>query len=129
MYKEAVISIVIVCLVIIGNIVTQNYTKESVEETSNNLMGLRGNLVAENVDNKKAQEDVKKIYEQWNERYNKLAYYIEHDELEKVETNLTLLQSYIETREYYEAVSELDKNIYILKHIEDKNKFCLVNIF
>lgn len=71
-------------------------------------------------------EDVKK---DWESRHNKLAYYIEHDELEKVETNLVALKSFIDSNEYAEAVSELDKSVFILKHIEDKYDFNLENVF
>ena len=59
----------------------------------------------------------------------KLAYYIEHDELEKVDTNLIGLKSYIETEEESDAVSELEKSVFVLKHIEDKTRMNLKNIF
>ena len=55
--------------------------------------------------------------------------YIEHDELEKVETELTGLRAYIEKEEYYEALPEIDKSAYILEHIKDKSALNLKNIF
>lgn len=58
-----------------------------------------------------------------------MAYYIEHDELEKVETNLTALKSFVDSNEYVDAMSELDKSVFVLKHIEDKYAFNLQNIF
>ena len=57
---------------------------------------------------------------EWRNSFEKLAYYIEHDELEKVDTNLIGLKSYIETEEESDAVSELEKSVFVLKHIEDK---------
>ena len=80
--------------------------------------------VNENIKNKK--EEMKK---EWENRYDKLAYFIEHDELEKVKTDLTALNSFIETKEYAEAISELDKCVFVLKHIEDKYAFNLQNVF
>ena len=80
--------------------------------------------VNENIKNKK--EEIKK---EWENRYDKLAYFIEHDELEKVKTDLTALNSFIETKEYAEAISELDKCVFVLKHIEDKYAFNLQNVF
>ena len=62
-------------------------------------------------------------------KHDLLAYYIEHDELEKVETNLTGLRSFIESKEYSDALAELDKTVFVLRHIEDKNKFNLQNVF
>ena len=143
MKKELIISIVIFILIIIGNIITQNYTKESVLDLSNNLENLKENISLkieeeennkENNqnnfdDNKELLEEINNITKDWESRHNKLAYYIEHNELEKVEDNLTGLNSLVETEEYNEAVKELDKSIFILKHIEEKYKFNLENIF
>ena len=139
MKKELIISIVIFILIVIGNIITQNYTKESVSDLSNNLEKLKENISSKIEEkendkdsfdgNRELLEKIDNITKNWDSRHNKLAYYIEHNELEKVEDNLTGLNSLVETREYNEAVKELDKSIFILKHIEEKYKFNLENIF
>lgn len=77
----------------------------------------------------RSKEEAEKIYEQWETRHEKLAYYIEHDELEKVETQLITIKSNIETQNYEELISGIDESIFILKHIEDKYGFNLQNIF
>ena len=51
------------------------------------------------------------------------------NELEKVETELIAIKSYIETQDYEESISELDKSVFVLKHIEDKYAFNLQNVF
>lgn len=129
MYKETIICIVIVIAIVIGNVLTQNYTKESVEATSYLLNELKEEIKQEEVDQQEAKDKINDIHNQWDERHQKLAYYIEHDELEKVETNLTGVRSNIETAQYEEAVSELEKSIYLLNHIKDKNSLNLQNIF
>ena len=127
MLKEGIICIVIVIMIFIGNIVTQNYTKSSVEELSKNLEELRIDLEKEN--NEKAILDkIDKVNQEWRNRHDKLAYYIEHKELELVETNMTALKSFIETKEYKEAINELDKSVFELKHIQDKYAFNLENV-
>ena len=77
----------------------------------------------------KIESKVKEIRDEWESRHEKLAYYIEHDELEKVETNLVALNGFIESNEYSDAISELDKSVFVLKHIEDKYAFNLENVF
>lgn len=133
MKKEIIVCIIIVIAIIVGNIVTQNYTVKSIGILSEELEKLKkdvieaednGEEVNENIKNKK--EEIKK---EWENRHDKLAYFIEHDELEKVETDLTALNSFIETKEYAEAISELDKCVFVLKHIEDKYAFNLQNVF
>ena len=131
MHKEIIISIIIVVCIVAGNIITQKYAKESIYETSNGLMELR-KLLEENKEKIETEElkgNIEEINNKWQKRHDKLAYFIEHDELEKVETNITSLKSFIQTDEYSEAISELDKCDFILKHIEEKYKFNLQNIF
>lgn len=131
MTKELIISIIIVVLIFVGNTVTENYTRESVDETNKSLSALREEIIKneDEIDVNITKEKIDKIHEQWDSRYEKLAYYIEHDELEKVKTELTGLRGYIEKEEYSEAVPELDKSVYILEHIKDKTALNLKNIF
>ena len=131
MTKELIISIIIVVLIFVGNAITENYTGESVDETKKSLSDLREEIIKneDQIDFNIAKEKIDKIHEQWDSRYEKLAYYIEHDELEKVKTELTGLRGYIEKEEYSEAVPELDKSVYILEHIKDKTALNLKNIF
>ena len=49
MYKENIICTVIIVLIIIGNIITQKYTKTSVEETSATLTELGQGITTDNV--------------------------------------------------------------------------------
>ena len=123
--------IFIIALIIVGNVVTQNYTVESVESLADQLSDLKSDIFKEeeNIERDSIKDKIKQIEDNWESRHDKLAYYIEHDELEKVETNLTSLRSFIEAKENSEAVSELDKSIFVLKHIEDKYAFNLQNIF
>ncbi len=131
MLKESIISIIIVILIIFGDIKTQNYTVGAVEETTNYLLELRDIIIKEDdlVDIDIAKQKIDEIHEKWDKRYELLTYYIEHDELEKVETEITGLKSYIDKEEFSEALAEVDKSIYILEHIKEKNAFKLKNIF
>ena len=129
MLKETIICIVIILTIILGNNITQNYTKQSVSKISEELMSLREIAIKNEINNKEAKDKIEKAYKQWEERHDKLAYFIEHDELEKIETELTEIRSHIETEEYEELVSELDKSMFLLKHVEDKYAFNLQNVF
>ncbi len=129
MLKEMIICIVIVMAIIFGDTATQKYTEESVNELSTNLVSLRDKITQEEIENEVVKEEIEKIYKQWEEKHDKLAYYIEHDELEKVETAFVAMKSYVESEQYEESKSELDKSIFILKHIEDKYDFTLQNVF
>ena len=127
MHKEMIICVILAILIIIGDIITQNYTKNTVNYITGELENLKQSLLEKS--NEKANVEIDKIDNKWNEVYDKLAYYIEHDELEKVETNFTACKSLVKTEEYEQAISELDKTVFVLEHITDKYSFNWVNIF
>ena len=126
MFKEVMISIIIIVLIFSLDIITQTYTMASVAETSSELDNLKGKI--ENQNNN-LDIDIDKISNDWEKRRQKLSYFIEHDELEKVETNLTNIKSYIESAEFNMAISSIDEAKFILEHIKEKNAFNLENIF
>ena len=131
MLKEIIMCITIVTTIVIGNSVTQKYTTESVDEMVNSLNSIRTEIFEnkENIDINNLENKIDNLKEKWERRHEKLAFYIEHDELEKVETNLTGLKGEIEGGEYGEVMSRLDQSVFLLEHIEDKYKFNLQNIF
>ena len=127
MHKELIICVILVILIIIGDVVTQNYTKKTVNYITEKLESLKQSLQEDSKEN--ANEEISKIDEKWQEVHDKLAYYIEHDELEKVETDFTACKSLVSTGDYGQAISELEKMAFVLEHITDKYSFNLVNIF
>ena len=129
MRKEWIICIVVIFIVLVANIVTQNYTKDSVEYMDKKLKALKETLLKEEVEKEKVQEEMDDVMKDWKKRYEKLAYFIEHDELEKVETELTSLKANIRVEQYKEGVPDLDKSIFILDHIKEKFKLNIKNIF
>lgn len=126
MLKEVIISIVIVLSITVLDFVTQDYTKATVKQTSVMLNNLKEEIKR---DEEKASDNLEEIFKNWEEKREKMAYFIEHDELEKVETNLTNIKSYIEQGEFDMAISSIDEAEFILKHIKEKNAFNLENIF
>ena len=129
MYKEIVITIIIIILIVTGNIITQNNTNTSVETIIKELNDFKQNIIKEKIDKEEAKRNIEKIKNMWNEKYEKMAYYIEHDELEKVETELVKLKADIEVENYSFAIENLDNCVFILEHIKDKTDLKIVNIF
>ena len=86
-------------------------------------------MTQENTNIEKVKSKLEEIEKTWDDKHVKLSYYMEHDELEKVEAHITSLKSFIETEEYPEAICELDNGVFVLKHIEEKYAFSLENLF
>ena len=85
MYREAVIIVLIILLIIIGDILTHKFTTKTVAEISREIF-----LLTESVKNNKddIQQKLNNIEKAWEKYSEKLAYYIEHNELEKVDTEI-----------------------------------------
>lgn len=135
MWKETIVCVVIISVIVVANIITQNYTLNSVETLTEEIGKVKELALKLDEDETKHQieneikEKMGKTNANWRKRHDKLAYFIEHDELEKVETYFIGINSCLETKEYGEAISEIEKAIFVLKHIEDKYSFSLENIF
>lgn len=127
MYKEIIIIIVVIALVVGIDIVSNDYLKDSVKELSKELNELKKPILEEKKSD--AQNQMQKIKKIWKERYKVLAYYIEHDELEKVETELVRLSSDIDMADYKHCLNELNTSIFILEHIQHKEELDIISIF
>lgn len=150
-YKEIVISIIIIIFVIILDIITQNYTEKAIDTTTNQLDEFKSNLedkiekkenkieneeIIENQEKiedtkeiKKIEEEMSNIINHWDEKDEVLSYYIEHDELEKVQTELSSLKANIMIGEYEDGIPDIEECIFILEHIKDKFALKIKNIF
>ena len=127
MFKEIVTCIIIIVLIVCLDLFTQNYTKQSVETITEELALIKEEMTLGNKE--KTKEKIDELNQKWKEKHDKLAYYIEHDELEKVDTAIVNMKSYFETEDFSSASAELEEGKFILEHIEDKNSFNLQNIF
>ncbi len=127
MFKELIISIVIIISIFSLDMFTQNYTEKSVERITEQFSNLKKYISDDNAEN--IQNTIKNIDDDWEKIHDKLAYYIEHDELEKVDTAIITMKSYIESKDYSSAIAELDEGKFVLEHIQEKNSFNLQNIF
>ncbi len=134
MYKEVIISIVIIVVIFIANNISQSYTDKTIEEIDNGLHSLREKIFQimdkqEEKNENQIRSEIEKILEQWEGKYYTLAIYIEHDELEKVKKDLVVLKANVEVKEYQDAITNLDSCIFSLKHIKDKEVLNLDNFF
>lgn len=133
MQKEIVIVVIIVILIFATHILTQNYTKQSVFTINEKLKEIR--VLAEQInaleqaDNSELLNKVTNLRAEWENINNYMSLYIEHNELEKVNSHLVLMQSNFEMEEHTQGITELENCIYILQHIEEKQALKIINLF
>ena len=128
MYKELVICTIVLAIIFGLNYITQKNTDNTVDIMYKNLEIVRKDILEENPNKELATKHSNEAYDKWEDVDDIMAYYIEHDELEKVKTALTTMKSFVETEEYVQAVEAIDRCNYILDHIHEKEMFTLDNI-
>lgn len=142
MQKEIIIVIIIVITIILVDTLTQKYTKDSFTKINSQLDEIKTIGKELEKDDKSSystrdteetkerlKEKIKIMQNDWKKINKKTAFYIEHDELEKVNTAMTKFNSYFELEEYTEAIPELENCQYILNHIKEKESIQFINLF
>ncbi len=140
MKKELIIVIIIVIAIIILDTITHNYTKNNfakINEQLEQIKKISENIAKEekeresdkNSKQQELQEKIKIMEEDWQAINKNTAFYIEHEELEKVNASMIKFKSYIQLEEYTEAIPELENCKYILDHIRDKEAMQIINLF
>lgn len=126
--KELTIIFIILIIIVGGALYIDKY----LEKTSNELASMLKNL-RQSANSDKSIEDIKKeseiLYERWKEVEEGWALTVMHSELDLIETSLTKMKSQIEEGELSKCIEEIDTSIFLVKHISEKEKFCLKNIF
>lgn len=126
MHKELIISISVIILVIIINFTMEKLVDDKLNHVINLLTEMR--TAIQEADYNKANEESEKIEKHWESSKKFLSCYIEHDELEKVETEFTSLKACLEIEEE-DCLEYIDRMSFIVEHIENKDDFVLENIF
>ena len=128
MKKEIIISVIIIIFIIFFHASTQVYTQNFFNSISDDLNNIEKKFFSENINEDELESDIDSITNKWKEKYDYFACFIEHDELEKVQTQLISIKSNIKTEDYGKAIDETERCKFILKHIEEKDSLKVVNI-
>ena len=78
------------------------------------------------------EDEIKNIEEfekEWKDIENKLAYFIEHDELEKVGVAIILMKANVEADLKEDAYEKMQELKFRIEHIKTKQKLELNNFF
>lgn len=129
------ISIFIIFLEIITNLITEEsikFIEEEIKEINFSLSKIK-DMNFEEQEYKEFKGDIEKkigkLKENWRKKQDKLSYFSEHDELEKVSRCLITLEENVKNEEYEIALEDGSEFMYWLNHIKEKDKLELKNIF
>ena len=130
MRRTLIICIIIVIAIILWDIMLQRYVKQVFEPINYMLDEIANKLDEENEINNKEELKNKmgEVDNLWDSKFKKMACFLEHDELEKVKTQLVVAKSAIEVNDRENAYEEINKAKYIIDHIKQKVNFSINNI-
>jgi len=128
MKKEEIITIIIIIFIIGAEIITQKHTNNSLDELDAKLKNLKEMTLSKQYSNGELKQTMEEIGENWKKKDDILSYYLEHEELEKIYTQIKKIKAHFETDLEEEVVPEIEEGIYLLDHLKDKQKLNLKNV-
>jgi hypothetical protein len=129
-FKETITIIFIVIFIFGIDFITNRITQNSIEDVKNNVMKVEENLSnRDNYNKDDTLKNVNQLENEWKEREEKLSFFTEHDELEKVSDAIVILKSNVENNELSDASAKIAELNFEIEHIKNKQKLMWNNIF
>jgi len=127
--KDIIIIIIVLFIIIGSGTFLQGYIKSTSQEMVNDLEELKTNIKSNGEIDIHIKKQAKSVYNKWEELEKKWSMIVLHDELDLIETSLVSMKANVESKVIDMSVEEIDKSIFLLEHIYEKERFCLKNIF
>ncbi len=129
MKKELIIIFgIIICIVTI-HILSQRYVERYFDNIIDGVSNIENKVLKEKFDKDELEAEIDEVIGKWKDKYDLLACFLEHDELEKVDNQFVAIKANVIAEKYEESVEELEKCKFVLKNIEEKDSLKVVNIF
>lgn len=126
--KEITIIIIILIIIIGGACYIQHFLNNTSDNLVSKLEDLKNGMEG-NMTEKEMQDKSDEIYGEWENINEKWSVIVLHDEIDSIETSLIRMKSKIKIGQLNESMEDLDTSIFLLKHIKEKEKTSLKNIF
>ena len=127
--REIFIMFIIILIVLVSSSYIYFYLNKTTNILVDSLEEIEG-FINEKKTNK--EELIKKsddLYYKWCEINRKWSNIVLHEEIDAIETSLIRLNAKIEEERYDETLEEIDTSFFLIKHIMEKEKISVKNIF
>lgn len=135
MREVIIILIILISIISISNL-TQKHLKDTGLELTSKLLELKTELnklilkkEEETISSTKAKEISQQIYEKWEQLNKTWSIIVMHMELDQIELSILGVKASVEIGDLEEGREELEKSIFLIEHIKEKESFKLKNIF
>ena len=127
--KEIIIIIIILIIIFTGAMYTQKYLNDTTNILVSKLEDLKNNIEHKSTEENELKEKADEIYGEWENTNEKWSVIVLHDEIDLIETSLIKMKSKIQTGKIEDSMEDIDTSIFLVKHIKEKEKTNLKNIF
>ena len=127
--KDSIIIIIILIIIFGGTIYTQKFLNSTSDILVSKLENLKHGIEDNNINEEEMSQKTDEIYGEWENINEKWSVIVLHDEIDLIETSLIRMKSKIQINKIEDSMEDLDTSIFLLKHIKEKEKTNLKNIF
>ncbi len=127
--KQIIIMIIILIIIFGGAWYSQKFLDDTTNKIVSKLENLKTDVEDTKENNEKLKQKTDEIYGEWKDISEKWSVIVLHDELDLIETSLIKVKSKIKIGNLDESMEDIDTSIFLLKHIKEKEKTSLKNIF
>ena len=127
--REMLIISSILIIIICGAIFTKEYLNNTSNMIVNGLENLKYSIEQENISDQELIKKSEEIYRNWDNINKQWSNIVLHEEIDLIETALIRMKSKIKIGELEESLEDIDTSIFLVNHINEKEKTSLKNIF
>ena len=131
-YRHIIGAIIILSIIIVLNIILENYTNKTMEKVNGDLNKIYEELKdnkEENIDIQKIKDNSKYAIEEWEKNEKILDHFMEHDDVGKINVKLNQIDTQIETDMLEDAQASTNEAIILINYLISKHKLSLENLF
>ena len=127
--KEVVIIISILLIVFGSTMLIQDYLNKGTDKLVGKLEEIKKEVEGKNIGEEELKKKSEIIYKEWKEINESWSTIVLHEEIDSIETALIRMKSKIQIGNIEDSMEDIDTSIFLLKHIKEKEKTSLKNIF
>ena len=125
--REIIIIVIVIVLVSVGSIFTQKYLEKTSDELTAKLEELKNEIKGENFET--ADSISNEVLAKWQDIKHKWSMVVVHEELDNIELAMLGVKGSIEAQDSEDGLVEIEKSIFLVSHIKEKEAFKIKNIF
>lgn len=126
--KEFIIIFLVLLIIILGDIGIQYYLNSSSAKLVNSLKEIK-KLLDSKENSNMVNEKCNKLYYDWKKTEKRWSIIVLHSELDLIEQALIETKGYILENDIGQGKVGIEKSIFLIEHIPDKEALSLKNIF